>query len=141
MTRYQPTEFSVTVCAADARALRVAVRGDLDYDSGDDFALTMFDMLREHAEEHGPTLRDLHLDWAELNAFDSSGLSVLLGVRRRAHAAGISLHLHHQPEFLARMLHVTGVADYLTQRARPGAEPESASSAIGDSGGEAAPVS
>ncbi|MGW2620065.1 STAS domain-containing protein [Streptomyces sp. NPDC001500] len=139
MTRYEPTEFSVTVRAADARTLRVAVRGDLDYETSDEFALAMYDALREHAEEHGPTLRDLHLDWAELNAFDSSGLSVLLGVRRRAQSAGVSLHLQHQPDFLARMLHVTGVADYLTQRAHPGEA--SASPAVGESEGEAAPMS
>ncbi|GGS11704.1 sulfate transporter [Streptomyces humidus] len=137
MTRYQPTEFSVTVRAADARTLRVAVRGDLDYDTSDDFALAMYDTLHAHAEEHGPTLRDLHLDWAELNAFDSSGLSALLGLRRRAHSAGISLHLDRRPEFLVRMLQVTGIADHLTQPANRGVP--SSSPAIGE--GESAPMS
>ncbi|MFF1542563.1 STAS domain-containing protein [Streptomyces sp. NPDC058291] len=139
MTPYQPTEFAVTVRAADARTLRVAVCGDLDFETTDAFALAMYDTLHVHAEEHGPTLRDLHLDWAELNAFDSSGLSALLGLRRRAHAAGISLHLHHQPDFLTRMLQVTGIADYLTQRAHPDGRASAPSAATGQR--ESAPVS
>ncbi|MBK3633488.1 STAS domain-containing protein [Streptomyces sp. MBT97] len=117
MTSYLPAEFSVTVQTADAQALHLAVHGDLDYDTSDDFTPTVARALDAHAERYGPTLRDLHLDWAELTAFDSSGLSALLGLHRRTHPAGITLHLHHQPVYLTRMLKVTGVTGHLTQHA------------------------
>lgn len=139
MTPYHhPSEFSVTVRTADAHSLRVAIHGDLDYDSSDQFTHAVDEALHAHAGKHGPRLRDLHLDWAEVTAFDSSGLSVLLGLRRRTHAAGIHLHLHHQPDFMVRMLHLTGIADHLTQRPRTADESPSAA-ATGDAG--PAPVS
>lgn len=121
-----PAEFTLTVQAADAHTLRVAIHGYLDYDTSDEFAPSLDELLDAHAEQHGPALRHLRLDWANLTAFDSSGLSALLALRRRTHPAGITLHLHHQPTYLTRLLEVTGVMGHLTQHARGAGSPEAA---------------
>ncbi|MDR6974230.1 anti-anti-sigma factor [Streptomyces sp. 3330] len=117
MTPYPSADFALTVQAADARTLRLAIHGYLDYDTSDEFTPTVDRLLDAHAGQHGPALRHLHLDWTDLTAFDSSGLSALLGLRRRTHPAGITLHLHHQPDYFTRLLEVTGVSDHLTQHA------------------------
>ncbi|WP_406010955.1 STAS domain-containing protein [Streptomyces sp. NBC_00637] len=124
MTTRLPAGFSTTVQAADAHALRLAVHGYLDHDTCDEFASTVATLLDAHAARHGPALRHLHLDWTDLTAFDSSGLAALLGLRRRTHPAGITLHLHHRPAHFTRLLEVTGVMGHLTERARGADSPE-----------------
>ncbi|MFF3203833.1 STAS domain-containing protein [Streptomyces sp. NPDC002962] len=123
---YPPPEFTLTVQAADARTLRLAIHGYLDYDTSDEFTPAVDEVLDAHAERHGPVLRHLHLDWADLTAFDSSGLSALLALRRHTHPAGITLHLHHQPTYFSRLLEVTGVMGHLTQHAHGTGSPEAA---------------
>ncbi|OQR64464.1 hypothetical protein B6E66_09140 [Streptomyces maremycinicus] len=126
MTPCPPPEFSLAVQATDARTLRLAVHGCLDYDTSDEFTPAVAELLDAHADRHGPALRHLHLDWAELTAVDSSGLSALLGLRRRTHPAGITLHLDRQPAHFTRLLEVTGVAAHLTQHAQPPDSPAAA---------------
>ncbi|WP_439678671.1 STAS domain-containing protein [Embleya sp. MST-111070] len=114
MSSPTPVEFSVDVQAGDTRSLRLAIRGDLEYDTGAAFTERVNAALDTHLRRYGPALRHLHLDWAGLTAIDCGGLSVLIGLRRRTHAAGIALHLHRQPVRLTRLLDITGVGGYLT---------------------------
>ncbi|GCD97790.1 STAS domain-containing protein [Embleya hyalina] len=110
-----PVEFSVDVQSGDTRSLHLAIRGELEYDTGTAFTERVNAVLDTHLRRHGPALRHLHLDWEGLTAIDCGGLSVLIGLRRRTHAAGIALHLHRQPARLTRLLDVTGVGGYLTE--------------------------
>ncbi|MFD4576467.1 STAS domain-containing protein [Streptomyces sp. NPDC058417] len=107
--------FHLTTSAVSTGALTVAVSGELDFDTGDTFLAVLTSTLDAHAREHGGTLRNLHLDCAALDVIDSLGLSMLLMLRRRTFAAGVTLHLDNRPVCLARMLEVTGTAAYLTE--------------------------
>ncbi|BDH05448.1 STAS domain-containing protein [Streptomyces seoulensis] len=117
MTLHQPVDFSVITEAADPHAIRLTLRGVLDYESGDEFLRFVGAALDAHTQRHGPVLRELHLNCAGLILLDSSGLSALLTLRRRTHPAGVTLRLRHEPLQLVRMLALTGTADYLTARA------------------------
>ncbi|WP_156755342.1 STAS domain-containing protein [Actinokineospora pegani] len=97
---------TTTWTTPDEHTAKVAVEGDLDFDTADA-------LLREVAERL-PGLRALHLDLAGLGFCDSYGLSVLLMVRRRAEAASASLHLDNRPGSLERLLVVTNTLDHLT---------------------------
>jgi anti-anti-sigma factor len=57
-------------------------------------------------------MSDLHLDFSELTFLDSAALSGLLMVHRRTSHAGVALHLDHRPQFLDRVLQVTGLFDH-----------------------------
>lgn len=92
------------------RALRVTVRGVLDYDTEYAFLATVGTYLDTPA---GPPA-DLRLDFAGLTDCDSSALNALITVHRRTTAAGTRLHLDHQPSFLRRMLGLTGLDQHLT---------------------------
>ncbi|MEV7676089.1 STAS domain-containing protein [Streptomyces sp. NPDC000963] len=115
---YLPTDLTVTVRSTHPQALHLAVTGDLDYESARQFTHETDQALDTHREEHGPALRDLHLDFSGLTGIDSSALSALLGLRRRTHPAGTTLHLDHPPARMVRILELTGIADHLTQDAR-----------------------
>ena len=52
---------------------------------------------------------DLHLDFSELTFLDSTALPRLLMLHRRTSQAGVALHLDHRPQFLDRVLQVTGL--------------------------------
>jgi anti-anti-sigma factor len=54
---------------------------------------------------------DLHLDFSELTFLDSAALSRLLMLHCRTSQAGVALHLDHRPQFLDRVLQVTGLFD------------------------------
>ncbi|MER6386983.1 STAS domain-containing protein [Streptomyces sp. NPDC001523] len=90
-------------------AVRIELRGDLDHDTADLLLDAVSRLLTERND-----LRDVHLHCAELTAVDSTGLSVLLMVKRRTGAAGVHLHLDDRPTKLDRLLHVTGTLDHLT---------------------------
>jgi anti-anti-sigma factor len=92
------------------RALRVTVRGVLDYDTEYAFLAMVGSYLDAPA---GPPA-DLRLDFAGLTDCDSSALNALITVHRRTTAAGTRLHLDHQPSFLRRMLRLTGLDQHLT---------------------------
>ncbi|MER6694287.1 STAS domain-containing protein [Streptomyces minutiscleroticus] len=119
MTPYQPSGFSLTTRISSVHTLELAIRGDLDYDTGDEFSTAVNEALDAHVRRHGTALRHLHLDCAELRAIDSIGLSALLALRRRTHPAGVTLYFRHEPVYLTRMLEVTGTTEYLTERAGP----------------------
>ncbi|MFE9407124.1 STAS domain-containing protein [Streptomyces sp. NPDC006530] len=92
--------------------VRIELRGDLDYDNADLLLEAVTDKLTAH-----PRLRDLHLGCAGLGAVDSTGLSILLMVRRRTDAAHVSLHLEDMTPALDRLLTITGSREYLTSLA------------------------
>ncbi len=89
--------------------VRIELHGDFDHQSAD----TLLDAVTEALAEPGRT-HDLHVNCEGVATVDSSGLSVLLMVRRRTDAAGVRLHLHNRPAKLDRMLQVTGTWDHFT---------------------------
>ena len=116
MTSLPHSSFTVTV-EAGAGTAHVRVAGDLDYETGDE----LVDHAARCIDAH-PGLRDLHLDCARLRFCDSTGLSALLMVHRRATAAHVTLHLDAPPPFLDRMLTTTGVRGLFL----PGSPPQRA---------------
>lgn len=105
-----------------AQSARVHVAGDLDYGTSD----LLIDTVSELPAGQ-PGLQDLHLDFADLEFCDSAGLSALVRIHRLTSAEGIGLHLE-RPAHLDRILHITGLLDFLTT---PAAAQESDESDIG----------
>ncbi|MFJ8045685.1 STAS domain-containing protein [Kitasatospora sp. NPDC096147] len=97
----------ITVDTEDT--LRMELHGDLDHDTAD----VLLDQVTAQLTGR-PGLTDLHLHCGGLGLIDSTGLSVLLMIRRRTAEAGARLHLDDRPAQLARVLEVTGTLDYLT---------------------------
>ncbi|MGW0606049.1 STAS domain-containing protein [Streptomyces sp. NPDC002640] len=89
--------------------VRLVLRGDLDYDTGDEMVQTVRQLLREHTG-----VRELRVDCRELGTVDSTGLSVLLMTHRLAGRHGISFHLDHLGPKLRRMLEITGTYEHLS---------------------------
>lgn len=91
------------------RSATVRIAGDLDYATVDQLVAAASRLL-----EDVPAMRDLHLDFAELDFCDSAGLSGLLLVHRRTSRAGVQLHLDHRPRHLDRIFDITGILEHLT---------------------------
>ncbi|CAM5282413.1 sulfate transporter [Streptomyces xanthochromogenes] len=89
--------------------VRIELLGDLDYDNADLLLEAVTAKLAAH-----PRLRELHLGCAGLGSVDSTGLSVLLMIRRRTDAAKVLLYLQDRVLALDRLLTITGSLDYLT---------------------------
>ncbi|MFJ4949804.1 STAS domain-containing protein [Streptomyces sp. NPDC088760] len=102
MTNLHPTEFAVTVYRT-AGTLTVRVAGELGHDTSDGLS----DVVARHLTADEAGLSDVRLDFRDLTWIDSSGLTALLTVRRRAGAVGATLHLEHRPDVLERMLRLT----------------------------------
>ncbi|MFF5923363.1 STAS domain-containing protein [Streptomyces flavochromogenes] len=117
MTPYLPADLTVTVHSVEPYSLYLAIAGELDYTTTAQFTYEVNEALDSHRAQQGPVLKDLHLDWSSLTGIDSSALTALLLLHRRAHPEGITLHLHRQPAQMTRILELTGVAGYLTQDA------------------------
>jgi anti-anti-sigma factor len=94
--------YSLTITRA-AQSASIRVAGDLDYQTTDDLVQVASRLLAGHG------VSDLHLDFSELTFLDSAALSRLLMLHERASEAGIALHLDHRPQFLDRVLQVTGL--------------------------------
>ena len=101
-----PRPLITTWTAPDRHTARVALDGDLDFDTADVLLREVIDRL--------PGLRDLHVQLSELGFCDSYGLSVLLMIRRHTDAADACLHLEDRPGALDRLLTVTNTLDHLT---------------------------
>ncbi|MFB4423692.1 STAS domain-containing protein [Streptomyces sp. QL37] len=104
MTELPCPPFTVGVEAVQG-AVRLRLAGDLDYDTSD--------LLVERAQEclaDGPGPRDLFLDCSGLRLCDSTGVSSLLLIHRGTTSRGVALHLENPPDFLRRMLDITGTA-------------------------------
>ncbi|WP_308204727.1 STAS domain-containing protein [Mycolicibacterium flavescens] len=102
-----------------ARSACFRIAGDLDYGHTDDLLTAVSDLLADAG-----TVRDIHLDFADLTFCDSVGLSALLQVHRQTSSAGARLHLDNRPAHLERILQLTGVLDHLTADPAPASEPE-----------------
>ncbi|WP_374025702.1 STAS domain-containing protein [Mycobacterium sp. HNNTM2301] len=89
------------------RSACVRLSGDLVYETVDAMVDAAVQLLGQQPAPH------LHLDLAELAFCDSAGLSGLLLVHRRCARAGVRLHLDHRPQFLDRILDVTGTFEHL----------------------------
>jgi anti-anti-sigma factor len=92
------------------------IAGDVDYTSTSALVEAAEKLLANH-----PVLRDLHLDCAQMTLCDSAGISGLLTIHQRTAAAGVHLHLDRRPNFLERLLDITGILEHLT--AAPSARP------------------
>ncbi|MEW5809256.1 MAG: STAS domain-containing protein [Actinomycetota bacterium] len=106
----------------DGTSTRLAVAGDLDYESTAALVSAVSDALARSSR-----ITDLRLDFTGLTFCDSAGLSGLLLVHRNTSAAGVQLHLDHRPAQLQRLLDITGVLDHLTTRPTREAASESRS--------------
>ncbi len=107
MTTLPPTLRLATVEAEDG--VRIEITGDLDYDSAG--------LLLEEATTRLGARSDLNsllLSFARVGVIDSTGLSALLMIHRRATAAGVRLHLDDRPPKLDRLLTITGTLEHFT---------------------------
>jgi len=94
---------------SSSRSARIDISGDLDYGHTSQLLSTVSELLSGSAAP-----LDLHLNFAELTFFDSTGLSALLQVHQKAAQAGARLHLDNRPAHLDRVLEITGTMEYLT---------------------------
>lgn len=94
---------------------RLCLAGSLDYQTTADFVGAVAEVLHRH-----PAPARLHLDLSGLTFCDSAGLAGLLLVHRRTSQAGVSLHLDHRPQFLDRILDITGTFEHLVTSAPAG---------------------
>ncbi|MER6522930.1 STAS domain-containing protein [Streptomyces sp. NPDC060334] len=106
----QPGPLRLTRTDADD-SVRIELHGDFDYLDADALLDVVGQVL---AEQKHDALGDLHLDCEGMASIDSSGLSVLLMLRRLTDAAGVRLHVDNRPLKLDRMLKITGTVIYLT---------------------------
>ncbi|MEV0387069.1 STAS domain-containing protein [Nonomuraea sp. NPDC050643] len=107
MTEYAAAPLTLILVTPEPHVLRIGVHGDLDH-------ATAGELMDAASAALDGDLRDLRLDCAGLGVCDSSGLSVLLMIRRRTSAAGIRLHLDRRPPSLDRLLDVSGTFEHLT---------------------------
>lgn len=128
-----PPDAPLVVVQPDPRphVVSLALRGDLDYDTGDE----VLDAVRRALSER-PDARALLLDCRGLADVDSTGLSVLLQVHRLAARREIGFRLENPPSALERLLTVTGTLEHLTSPAPalPSAETGQAASESPGSG-------
>ncbi|GAB3121659.1 STAS domain-containing protein [Streptomyces calidiresistens] len=103
MTTFPPHNLTLTRTVTDPHIVHIAITGDLDYDTSEEFLETVAEEM-----DARPELRELHLDCAELGTCDSMGLSILLMVHRRVTLAGIKLYLDNRQPALNRLLGITG---------------------------------
>ncbi|MEV4950231.1 STAS domain-containing protein [Streptomyces sp. NPDC053755] len=116
MTTHPHVPFRLDAATADDGTLHLTLTGDLDWDTADD----LLDAARTHlAPARRPA--DIHLDCAGLTLCDSTGLSTLLTLHRDTAAAGVRLHLDARPDFLDRLLHLTGTHQHFTGATAPAA--------------------
>ncbi|GAA4061669.1 STAS domain-containing protein [Nonomuraea soli] len=108
MTSYAQDSFTVVEVSSNSLAAAFRLRGDLDYVSAEDLLTVVTARLRQ-----APAPREIRLDCAGLGICDSTGLSVLLVIRRRADAVGTRLHLDNRGAALNRLLDITGTREHL----------------------------
>lgn len=104
-------------CDVSGRSARIGIVGDLDYGHTGQLLNAVAALLSDNTG-----LQDLHLDFTELAFLDSTGLSELLQVHRKASDLGVRLHLDNRPAHLDRVLDITGTLEYLSSGPRSNAE-------------------
>ncbi len=95
-------EFTVDV-RREGELVVVAPRGEID--------LSTVERVREAVEGHGR--ERLLLDLRDVDFLDSSGLTLILALHRRAEEVGVSFTLGRGPEPVQRIFAMTGLADRL----------------------------
>ncbi|MBB2914803.1 anti-sigma B factor antagonist/stage II sporulation protein AA (anti-sigma F factor antagonist) [Streptosporangium becharense] len=80
----------------------LALAGELDYDNATRFDHDTHEAIAEH---HG----DVVIDLTDLSFCDSTGMQILLKVRRAVHDRGGRLILVNPHSRVARLLHLTGL--------------------------------
>lgn len=88
---------------------RIHVAGDLAYGHTAPLVDAVSELLSTDAR-----VTDLHLDFAQLEFLDSTGLSALLVIHREVTRSGLKLHLDNRPRQLDRVLEITGLLEHLT---------------------------
>ncbi|MFV9634996.1 STAS domain-containing protein [Mycobacterium neumannii] len=88
---------------------RLTVAGDLAYGNTARLVDAVSELLSTDAR-----VKDMHLDFAELEFVDSTGLSALLVIHREVTRSGVVLHLDNRPRQLDRVLEITGLLEHLT---------------------------
>jgi anti-anti-sigma factor len=99
------TDFSITR-TDDAVQVQLAVRGDLDLYQAPSFD----DALVEVEGEKWPTIV---LDLRELDFLDSMALRLIMRTQARAKQDGRRLLIVRGPQFLDRVLELSGLAEHL----------------------------
>ncbi|MFD8307752.1 STAS domain-containing protein [Streptomyces sp. NPDC059690] len=113
MTNPHPPRFGLGVDHAPDGVV-VRVEGELDYETHRELVGKVTPLLAPgDAARHRPA-EVVRLDFAGLRCVDSSGLSALLLLRRRADEAGVRLLLQARPLALERVLVMTGTLGHLT---------------------------
>jgi anti-anti-sigma factor len=92
-----------------SRSAILHIAGDVDYTTTSALVEAAEKLLADH-----PVLRDLHLDCAQMTLCDSAGISGLLTIHQRTAVVGVHLHLDRRPNFLDRLLDITGILEHLT---------------------------
>ncbi|MGV9992778.1 STAS domain-containing protein [Streptomyces sp. NPDC003374] len=125
-----PSPFSLSV-ENRPHAVVVRVRGDLDYETQGKLVETVEALMARRPAARHP-VAELRLDFSDLTGVDSSGLSALLRIRRRTHAADVALHLDQRPAALERLLEMTGTLELFTAApSGPGQRPGTPNGAVG----------
>ncbi|MFF4426728.1 STAS domain-containing protein [Streptomyces sp. NPDC001549] len=97
----------------------ITVTGELDLDTVHPLRATLTQCLRDGA-------RTVDIDLTALTFCDCSGLNVFLSTWQQLTAAGGSLHLHHPPRVLARLIGITGSGFLLGSPPAPAVPPVTA---------------
>ena len=93
---------------ADGRTC-LAVHGDIDVTTSDDFKQTVMRLVGD------PAINWLMIDAAHLDFIDSNGVTVLVKAHRAAGERGMSFGITNAQDSIRGLLEMLGVYDMLTQ--------------------------
>ncbi|MFD9457813.1 STAS domain-containing protein [Streptomyces sp. NPDC059985] len=99
------TTFHVDVATSGDRTV-VSITGELDLDTRPQVTRAL-----SHLDLAG---RTLVLDLTNMTFIDSTGLTMLIVLRRRAHAEGWNLELHEAGTRVLHVLDLTGTREFFT---------------------------
>jgi anti-sigma B factor antagonist len=92
----------------------VAARGQVDLATAPELAKAL-------AEARGDGVTEIVVDLTAVDFLDSTGVRVLVQAARQAAQAGVRLYLQGAQGWVARVLEITGVAEYLPPPPEPDA--------------------
>lgn len=104
----RPTELRLDVSEPAAGDVRVAVHGDIDMTTSDDFRATLMRLVA------APAVTRVVLDATHLGFIDSNGVTVLVKAHRAAGERGIGFAVAHTRDPIRGLLEMLGVYDMLT---------------------------
>ncbi|MCE7080977.1 hypothetical protein [Streptomyces sp. ST2-7A] len=115
MTTFPPRNLLLIRAVRKPHARHVAISGDLDYDTSEDFPETVIGEMGACPEP-----RELHLDRAEPGVCDSMVPSILLMLHRRVVSAGITPHPDNRQPAPNRLLGITGTFRHFIDASKGG---------------------